>query len=311
MKSSDPAPAKPLEDKKGPEARKSVEKSAKAAANSPAKVFDVRRPGKAPASPTSRPVIVGHKQEAQEAQTAVSGIGEARPLLTRRTIQVVPTEAEEDPTSTQPAEEVASGEAQPIVQPTFQVVQPATQPSQHEGEGSGSSLQHKMVGPSSDPAYDRSPLAARPERKIEPLQSTEPQPEPASKPEESAPPDAPATSTTAPAPAPETVVPVQQSSVPDEAPIAPTSPAIDASSKSAPDGEDSLLLETTPDPVIEPLFDDSGMIVSTHNHHPHHGLKVAILLVAILALAVLGLDVLLDMGILNLPNVPHTNLFNS
>ncbi|HJQ08239.1 MAG TPA: hypothetical protein VJ836_02015 [Candidatus Saccharimonadales bacterium] len=45
-----------------------------------AKVFDVRRPGKAPAAPTSRPVVVGHKPAAQLAQTTISGIG-ARPLL--------------------------------------------------------------------------------------------------------------------------------------------------------------------------------------------------------------------------------------
>ncbi len=40
------------------------------------KVFDVRRPGKAPASPTSRPIIVGHQAQAARTQISVSGIGE-------------------------------------------------------------------------------------------------------------------------------------------------------------------------------------------------------------------------------------------
>src|SRR5262249_28405413 len=53
-------------------------------------VFDVRRPGKALASPTSRPVIMGHKPEAQAAQTAVSGVGETSPILARRKIQISP-----------------------------------------------------------------------------------------------------------------------------------------------------------------------------------------------------------------------------
>ena len=63
--------------------------STPSAKKSDTKVFDVRRPGKAPASPTSRPVIVGHKPEAQQAQTSVSGIGEAQPLLKRK-IQIFP-----------------------------------------------------------------------------------------------------------------------------------------------------------------------------------------------------------------------------
>jgi hypothetical protein len=39
------------------------------------KVFDVMAPGKAPAHPTSRPVVIGHRQQAQETQVSVSGIG--------------------------------------------------------------------------------------------------------------------------------------------------------------------------------------------------------------------------------------------
>lgn len=45
-------------------------------ARPPGRVFDVRRPGKAPADPSSRPVVIGHKPSAQKAQIAVSGVGE-------------------------------------------------------------------------------------------------------------------------------------------------------------------------------------------------------------------------------------------
>ncbi|HSX33349.1 MAG TPA: hypothetical protein VLF91_03370 [Candidatus Saccharimonadales bacterium] len=45
------------------------------------KVFDVRRPGKAPATPTSRPVVASHKPSAAQSQTAVSGVGEREALL--------------------------------------------------------------------------------------------------------------------------------------------------------------------------------------------------------------------------------------
>ncbi|HSX29592.1 MAG TPA: hypothetical protein VLE73_03470 [Candidatus Saccharimonadales bacterium] len=57
------------------------------------KVFDVMRPGKAPASPTSRPVIANRETGAQKNQVTVSGIGEAAPVAAKpRTISdVAPT----------------------------------------------------------------------------------------------------------------------------------------------------------------------------------------------------------------------------
>lgn len=56
------------------------------------KVFDVHRPGQVPASPTSRPVIVGRKSGAQKSQAAVSGVGERerRPLMTKQKIELSP-----------------------------------------------------------------------------------------------------------------------------------------------------------------------------------------------------------------------------
>lgn len=47
---------------------KDEDKSPKPKSPAPKKVFDVMRPGKAPASPTSRPVIVGHKPQVADDQ---------------------------------------------------------------------------------------------------------------------------------------------------------------------------------------------------------------------------------------------------
>ena len=70
------------------------------------KVFDVSRPGKTPASPTSKPVISGHKPEAAAAQAAVSGVGESRPLLTRRKIEITPLgEVKAEPVKTSPEDQ--------------------------------------------------------------------------------------------------------------------------------------------------------------------------------------------------------------
>ncbi len=50
----------------------------------PRKVFDVRRPGRAPASSTSRPLIVGHKPQINDPSVTVNGVGLRRPLLDPR-----------------------------------------------------------------------------------------------------------------------------------------------------------------------------------------------------------------------------------
>ena len=67
--------------------------------------------------------------------------------------------------------------------------------------------------------------------------------------------------------------------------------------------------EAANEPVIEPLFDDSGsIVVSNHeHHHRHHGLKVFLLLLLILMLAAVVLDIVLDLGLLTLDGFPHTD----
>jgi hypothetical protein len=48
------------------------------------KVFDVMRPGRAPASSTSKPVIVGHKPQIKDPSVTVNGVGESRQLMDSR-----------------------------------------------------------------------------------------------------------------------------------------------------------------------------------------------------------------------------------
>ncbi len=280
----------------------------KAAAKKPnGRVFDVRRPGKAPASPSSRPVILGHKPEAQEAQTAVSGIGEAQPLLTRRKIQIVPGgDAAASASDPAPAPEKPAAEpvAKPATEPTADKPVLTTKISLNQAsDQEKEALAAVALGPVGPPAADpdaRPRLAARPERKIEPLQSAEKTETEAPAPE-AAPQDKDAEPTAEERPL------LATTSVPEEA---PSETAASASSEptAAKAGDNPLLLETTPESTIEPLFDDSGVIVSTHNHHHHHGLKVMGLLLLILILAAVAFDVLLDLGLLTLEGIPHTDL---
>ncbi|HKU18809.1 MAG TPA: hypothetical protein VJP80_06075 [Candidatus Saccharimonadales bacterium] len=96
------------------------------------KVFDVMRPGKAAASPTSRPVIVGHKSEAQSAQIAVSGIGERDNLLDpRKKIDLAPSDggaAESHRADPQQPELRQSAAAKPAGIATVAALTPANKP---------------------------------------------------------------------------------------------------------------------------------------------------------------------------------------
>lgn len=68
----------------------------------PKKIFDVVRPGKTPAQPTSRPVIVGHKPEVHDTMiggdTAKVGVKEKAPLLNATLkVTIQPSKASEVP----------------------------------------------------------------------------------------------------------------------------------------------------------------------------------------------------------------------
>jgi hypothetical protein len=87
------------------------------------KVFDVMRPGRAPASPTSRPVVIGHKASAQAAQLKVSGIGESKNedgmFDTHKKVEVKPVH---DMAATESAPKVAVVQDEQALDPADAVV---------------------------------------------------------------------------------------------------------------------------------------------------------------------------------------------
>ncbi|HSW65590.1 MAG TPA: hypothetical protein VLI54_00435 [Bacillota bacterium] len=60
------------------------------------KVFDVMRPGRAPASPTSRPVIPG-KNPVQNTLIGMSGIGDAKPIVDSKPRSTAPVDVNDEP----------------------------------------------------------------------------------------------------------------------------------------------------------------------------------------------------------------------
>ena len=230
------------------------------------KVFDVRRPGKAPASPTSRPVIVGHKPQAQSTQIAVSGIGEASPPLLAKEKKI-------DPIVQVPA---AESMAEPIAQEATSPTTPAI-PDPKEVEAlATAALATTTEAPA---APDESPQQAEVE--------TEPSPSPAED----------TSAVSAPEEKPPAIeIPADPAVAPDKD-ATPLSGAIPAATE-----------EIEPEPVIEPLFDKSGIVVSHHGTHAGGSTtKILLLLLLVLLLAAAIADLLLDAGILTLNGIPHTN----
>lgn len=332
------------------------------------KVFDVRRPGKAPASPTSKPVIVGHKPEAQAAQTAVSGIGETSPadtgastILTRRKIKILPAGDLATEETKAPAEAPAPGapkeeaptteEPKPDTkQPKQIVIDEAEKEREKEALAAAALAAAAVSGPPGLPENPETPentedgkLMVKQKLTIQPLSDTESEPE-AAEPAAEAPQPEPAAEAGQPvaeseaqaepeSEKPAATTPEEQSAEPAAAETTETGMPADAAAEPAPQPEaqdaaaapaaapqegqdvDAAIITdeeaptTEPDADIQPLFDDSGIVVSTHNHHgKRHGLLVFFLVVLILVLAAVALDVVLDLGLLNLPGVPHTDL---
>lgn len=263
------------------------------------KVFDVSRPGKALASPTSKPVISVHRPIAQEAQAAVSGVGEPRPLMTRRKIQIVPTgdlasSSVAVATPAMPSKEAASaiGPASPDVQKT------AAQPTLADAEALAATALDAVTG-APELSDDAAPKPVEPS-KLTKIEAPEVPDSKANRPavepevETETPPDAEVEPISKAEPKlSEKELPAESSSMPEVEPVEET-----------PEKE-----ELPPEPVIEPLFDDSGaIVVSNHEHHKrHHGVKATLLVLLILLLAVVAFDIALDLDLLQIEGVPHTD----
>lgn len=266
------------------------------------KVFDVSRPGKALASPTSKPVISVHRPIAQEAQAAVSGVGEARPLMTRRKIQIVPTGDLASSSVAVATPTVPVKSTNPVTDSTPSVQETPAQPTLADAEALAATALDAVTGP--------------PEMSDEGTSKPSETPSSANKPELPK-----ITKTEAQVPVPKVDRPEVDIEAPPDSGVEPVSKAepklsekeLPAESSSMPEvepvEETSEKEELPPEPVIEPLFDDSGaIVVSSHEHHKrHHGVKAIFLVLLILVLAVIALDIALDLDILQIEGVPHTD----
>jgi len=220
------------------------------------RVFDVRRPGKAPASPTSRPVIVGHKPLVQDSVASVSGLGapsEKRQLLSKpkQRIQINPdavnhTSEDNDQPSGSSPDGPRPGEVVDQEQPA--------QPSQAEAGQARPPIGEAGQAPETEEALAKTAMDATTQirvrtpasRRIEPLTVVEPKPE-----EPEVKPGAPAMLTAdsieepEPLPKPQPEPKPEPAAVPEPEPAQPEEPAPAAESEPQPEPEQ-------PQPVAEP-----------------------------------------------------------
>ncbi len=90
------------------------------------KVFDVMRPGRAPASPTSRPVIPG-KNPVQNTLSGMSGIGEAKPIIDSKHRPTITSQVVSDEPQTAP-DVPAEAQATEVTPPPVAAKEPTPAP---------------------------------------------------------------------------------------------------------------------------------------------------------------------------------------
>lgn len=309
-------------------------------------VFDVRRPGKTPAPPTSRPVIVGHKPAAQAAQASVSGISEASPLSTRRKIQITPSgdlnvvesnqegdekaQAEQAPDqNTEAHHEVPEKDKEALAVAALDAVTGAPDFSESEktsdSEKSEESDAEKEGQEQNQEQEDR-PMFLTRSKVIMPLseqQNADAAPESkdtsiSEESEETSDKEEVRETAETNEQSSESGTETEQQSAGDteeqtespetseaEEAAVPPEEVQDAASEGT--GQEK---EQKTEPHIDPLFDEHGNLLAhpTH-HHRSHGLKIFALVLVIILLAAAILDILLDLEILNLEGIPHTDFF--
>ena len=285
------------------------------------KVFDIMRPGKTPASPTSRPVIMGHKQSAQKSQASVSGIGEAVPVAaaekptieTKKLIQ-----SEELDHAAQVAAAASASLAAGLTDPEDT---PAGAPPVAIDETPAVAVAPAVDPPSSEPeAKSDTPQPVTQEPK--PVAS-ESAPAPTSVPEapKEPPKDIPSIDPAATHGIThgKTIVPLSQQGQAPEPPAvpAPATPApnfVPASGLSSPSPAPSAPLPSGDSKPVAPASapqlhpnDIQDIVVS------HHATSVwwhaILLLVLVIVLGVIVVDILLDAEIITISGVPYTDFF--
>lgn len=233
------------------------------------KVFDVMRPGKAPASPTSRPYIAGHKSSAQATQVRVSGIGASSGdglLDAHKKVEIKPAQ-DGDMSPSGPAAETSGQPADAAAPFTAFTVSKGPTVPQTPADTPAPAI--AAEAPSEPPAKAKKGKAAfeeGPEKPIDPaaLDDAALDPEPpepaASAPENEVPP-----------------LPIEEVQDPIHEAAAP-----------------SL---------------EGQVVVSHHTTAPAGTGKLVGLIILMVLFAYIVLDILLDAGVLNSSIIPHTNLF--
>lgn len=308
-------------------------KKSKSKAHSHKKVFDVTRPGKAPASPTSRPVITGHKPPVQDDQfvpgTAplrASDPSEKHDLLdAKQKKDVQPTSSVGAAVSDKPTASVAAAEpaeptsAPPLPQtgakavaaePTPTVVAPTPEPKLAPQE-----TQQPQIASAPELAKEASVDNRRPVAELlkeaeaaEKAEASKPVPPvvpgKVSGPWEPVEEDSPghiALSHTV----------EQEESNPSQPPAAASSAAQTSATAPPHSGKtiDDLLAETGA-PKLEPES-SPGLIISHHKpHRKRHGWAIFVWFLIILLLAAIAFNILLDMEVVSLStDIPHTDFF--
>jgi hypothetical protein len=295
-------------------------KSASGASNGrPAKVFDVMRPGRAPASPSSRPVVMGHKAQAEASQVSVSGIGEATPrslMDSHKKASISSGVASGNPGS--PDMESSSGDTPSTAQwssSTHKTITPLSEskiskdrdaaPGAPALPGDQAEKLTDLDDPGpinlNDPASPKASGDLNPkttedlglqedEAKLDEV-AAEPEPAAPAPEPEPAQPVAPVQDI---APSPAAAVDTPATDQPASNPAAANAPS--ASTAQA----EHLLQDLTPEDMEE-----EHIVIS---HHAVHGVWKAVLaVVIILVLAAVIVDILFDAGIIDSMGIPHTD----
>lgn len=275
-------------------------KTTTSTSNTPAKVFDVARPGKSAASATSRPVIVGHKPQVKDPM--MSDHEQDRSLMDgKKKVSVAPVAAQDDTSAPElpaskpdelaektPPEEVASvilGDTVVVdaPRPDVKVQEQATAPELPQPGGSTPSQDVAASAPEApepQPApIDESPQTPEPARQVDTEQT-------------------PALPRNTPPAQGASQLPGTTGIIYEELPTAqgPKTP-LDSAEEPLP----VLPEEQAQSPKVQ--------VVVSHHKPRKSGAAVFGWLVFVVLLAVVVLDILLDAGIITLEGVPHTHFF--
>lgn len=261
----------------------------KPAARPSGKVFDVQRPGKAPAAPTSRPGIVGHKPTAQKAQASVSGVGDSRPLLShRRKIELLPAGPAEPTQTDEKTDE----------KPEKILVIPSTEPHVTPGEVEALATT-ALATTTTAPEMPKKPTEPQPPAPPQPAPPAKPDPEPKPEPKPQPTPE--------PQPQPKTEPELPELEQPPQfQPFTMDQPAQPAATDSK-QAEQAAQPQDGDNTTTD--FEPQDLIVVSHHRSPVSAWQVMAIIVLVALIGVVILDLLLDAGILTLPGIPHTNFF--